>query len=491
MTHSTFNTTSTIFLIALSIVISSCTEDDSFGGNDNAIGFSIPAQTLTRSGTMVSESTGDDMMLVSNDGKDTLVMSLSVTDNSETPQPEQTFLTRGARINTSRLFDMCNANIGVQSFFRGEKFFGSYLSYSFGTTWTTPMTYYWPSQTEALDFWAWAPKTLPEGGGTMSVAKFGDGNHSLSFDYWLPSPDESQQNDAERQPDIILAHTQASARTFGGAVPFVFDHPLSAVRFKVIQSSDFFITTVSLDGVKTKGHCLYQPDSTDIFVWSDVRDAQSFTQAFNTSITETEGHTAQEIGTEEATFLFIPQELNGTDQTVTFEFIKDGDTHPSSATAMLPAMTWEAGKVYTYTVELFNGDVSVEVSEDFTDPNVKKDVRLHNTGTANAHVRTAVIANWLDANGNILSTCDFTTSGTLSGLNTTDWIRLSDGFFYYRKALRAGAFTKIPLFTSYTPPSPPEPGSHFEMTIIAQAVEWKKAEASWSLTIGTLDPTLE
>ena len=96
----------------------------------------------------------------------------------------------------------------------------------------------------------------------------------------------------------------------------------------------------------------------------------------------------------------------------------------------------------------------------------KSGVKFKNTRNVNEYIRAAVVANWFDANGNVVAAWDKTRDGDITlGSGWTE-----NGGFYHTAAVAAGQETSV-LFSSFTKPtSAPVTGAHFEMTILVQAV---------------------
>ena len=122
--------------------------------------------------------------------------------------------------------------------------------------------------------------------------------------------------------------------------------------------------------------------------------------------------------------------------------------------------------------------VGNEVDEDF-DKEVKKNVRVKNTGSTSVYIRVAVVGNWCDASGNVVSAWEDDID-----YNTTDWVKGSDGFWYYKYAVKPdddksetdnSPFTNN-LFTKYDP-EPCGTDTHLELQIISQAIQSEPDEA--------------
>ena len=83
------------------------------------------------------------------------------------------------------------------------------------------------------------------------------------------------------------------------------------------------------------------------------------------------------------------------------------------------------------------GKVSCQVEEKFEGNNVKTEAVVKNTGNVPAYIRVAVVANTIDAQGNI------TGMKTLPDgwLNTENWAEGDGGFYYYKGVVQPGDVT--------------------------------------------------
>ena len=133
-------------------------------------------------------------------------------------------------------------------------------------------------------------------------------------------------------------------------------------------------------------------------------------------------------------------------------------------------MEWKAGELRTYTIKV--DDVNVSITDQFT-TSTKNNVVITNTGATEAYIRAAIIGQWVDPSGNpVFGYTDFKTGdesgqpatipswyqdytsggtyyGTFKDLPGDDWVKGSDGYYYYTEPVASGA-TTTPLFTSYT-----------------------------------------
>lgn len=103
----------------------------------------------------------------------------------------------------------------------------------------------------------------------------------------------------------------------------------------------------------------------------------------------------------------------------------------------------------------------------------KSDVVITNTGNTSGYIRAAIVANWVKELGEetvIVKGCDPTTEGTLTNPGS-NWIKGTDGYYYYKYGVDGGMATKQALFGSYKAAAPTIDGAILQMTIHAQIVK--------------------
>lgn len=121
------------------------------------------------------------------------------------------------------------------------------------------------------------------------------------------------------------------------------------------------------------------------------------------------------------------------------------------------------------------GEVSCAVIEDISDGATKKNVKIENTGNIDAYIRAAVVANWVDADGNVYGKAvpaagtDYTIT-----CNTTEWTKGLDGYYYCKSPVSCDEDNNdSPVLInscvkgSTTPPT----GYDLQVTILAEAIQ--------------------
>ena len=133
--------------------------------------------------------------------------------------------------------------------------------------------------------------------------------------------------------------------------------------------------------------------------------------------------------------------------------------------------------------------VTPGIDENF-DGSVKNDVKITNTGDIPAYIRVKVVVTWKDAQGNVYGAApkagtDY--NWTIPANN--DWVKGSDGFYYYTKPVPAGEKTSI-LLTDCKPVDGKAPaGYSLSVDIHAQAIQAEPTTAvtsAWKVvTVGS------
>ena len=372
-------------------------------------------------------------------------------------------------------------NVRVAAFRDRGEYIPSQLLYSpsdDNALWHTSESYFWP-ESGSLDFWAWAPATLD--------VTFDDAHSSLSFGFSLPAPDSERKQDALGQQDVVLARIAADRASYGGAVPLNFSHPLSSIVFRAGAMRDGIIRSISLRNVVGMGECTF--DGAD-FVWSADGDPLTFTQVFDIPVSASladQPVTMDGATNGERTFLMIPQTLRND---AALDIVFDDGVSVRTYSHSLAGGVWKAGTSHTYTISL-SSDTSEGITvEEIFGGYTKNYVAIRNNSDRSVYIRAMIEANWVDADGCIVAPCDIRDDGIILDFNVFSvggrWSFHSDGFYYYKKAVRPGHKT-FELFTSYIPGRVPVPGSHLEMTVAAQAVEYdvykKSAVEAWGSDI--------
>ena len=127
-------------------------------------------------------------------------------------------------------------------------------------------------------------------------------------------------------------------------------------------------------------------------------------------------------------------------------------------------------------------NVSCKVTQDRdTDGSI---VQVKNTGTISAYIRAAVVANWIDADGNIAASVPKGYSYDLT-YSSGSWAQGTDGFFYYLLPVAPGASTEGNLLTC-TVTCPETPEYTLSVEVLAEAIQSTPASAvneAWNVKV--------
>lgn len=238
------------------------------------------------------------------------------------------------------------------------KFTNAISSYNNGI-WVLDPTAKWFSG-ETLDFYAMAAPSTTNGG--VSNFAVNAASKQVTFDYTLPNFYPADQ------PDLMVGYysgpgvegTQAGVRV----APLTFYHPLSAIRLKAgdIADAGWSINTISISNVYHKGSCVIDVanlgTSTNAVTWTidtDYRptmpgdspegiNTNIVGEEFTTAVTPVQGTIIG--GSQESTFMVIPQTLNST---LSILFNTDEDTDKTYR-VNLEDIELKPGKIYDITV---------------------------------------------------------------------------------------------------------------------------------------------
>lgn len=464
-----------------------CQEDAESPSNVNsqdAIAFRLGEEDISEPCSAIGETRS--FMLLSEDVQDTLLVSRSVSMSRCEDLVKGS--TRGVPVTTDNLVANYDGNVGIAAYYPespyNEYIPASKLKHDSGNIWKImdgESSKEYPWVVGDLQFWAWAPKTLEP---TIVGPK-------ATFTYSMPAPGGTGA-DAEAMTDILLTDTRANSRTEEGYAPLHLKHALSALRFQIGKTNACTIKSITLKNLYSEANCTYTSGETEPFSWTGFSSEKTndYTQLFGDAVQEylIDDDNVQSIGTPAKTFMVIPQTSND-DHAITLEVVYclTGNTSDVILSTVLTAdvSNWKAGYTYTYTLSITNG-LDIEI-DDKVEGSVKSNLEIKNVGGLPAYIRVLLTGDWVDPDDNNAIVCawskDDATVGTFEGMNTDDWILGTDGFYYYKHILPAGA--TIPadkaLFTSYTvsnKPSALAENTELEFNVVSQAVVAENGKAS-------------
>lgn len=111
-------------------------------------------------------------------------------------------------------------------------------------------------------------------------------------------------------------------------------------------------------------------------------------------------------------------------------------------------------------------------------------VQVKNTGTISAYIRAAVVANWMDVDGNIAASVPEGYSYDLT-CSSGSWVQGNDGFSYYLLPVAPGASTEGSLLTC-TVTCPEAPEYTLSVEVLTEAIQSTPASAvneAWNVAV--------
>lgn len=528
-------------LLLFVVAVASCRYNElepapgvSSGGNkgDGQISFVLgnthSEEMVTKGGTLESEQTVRELLTVTD--TDSLFLVASVVDNNDQVFHASSPVTKGETVTSDNIGEFY-----VTAFIRPEdaspqmKYFNNVMlsdedKSSQGDVTLYTIDYYWPKG--RLDFFAsnfrvnkastsldpldevtanpgWTT-TKSSSSFTTPVDFYGydqAGECVAKFGYSLPKPDLSNKNDAQNQPDYVVAISDRMTEDAnGGVVPLNFAHCFTAVVFKI--GDDFLspegrqVKQVEIVGVPSIGECTYRISNTGgiAFDWNtEGAHLETYRQVIATQGNDTNVDNKEPVNDGALTFMLIPHMIDE-DALVRITFGMHTGHESAHETVvekkivdLFPGIVekkWLAGKKYIYTIAS-EEKVDVTVEDKFISAKVKGNLQITNKGTVPAYARAMIVGWWENESGAVVAPwneSDGTFTGKGWGGNNSDWTVGEDGFYYYKNPLGTDESTSK-LFDTYTlKAAPPTAGARLILTIVTQGVAHYRVADAWPVT---------
>lgn len=273
-------------------------------------------------------------------------LTSEVTEGFPTDTP--TF-TRGTQITDADGM----SSFGVTAFLGSQKYMDHVEIKKTADSWKPQTDYFWLNG-KSLDFYAWYPYNSAEGSNGIPAGMTLNQEDFSSISYTVPT-------DVSKQEDLMFAvKKNASEPADGNATSLDFKHSLAAVKFVVGDlPTGTKVTSVALKGVKYKGDLAVTAGNNGEaqFAWSNLaNETRDFTQATDKEVKENDADNA--ITKADQTFFMMPQTLP--DDAIVEVVVENQKGERATLTGALQDATaaegaknkWEAGKTYTYTINL-------------------------------------------------------------------------------------------------------------------------------------------
>ena len=391
-------------------------------------------------------------------------------------------------------------------------------TYSYDYTKGQKVNLSWPESGKLLYF-IQAPYDTTS---ALSPEFYSDG--SIEFDYTDPTDPTTVGgrstivNGASKQTDILFTSKTISKPDNGSLEcqeNILMYHALTAVKFKVGNddvTTETEINKVTFKSIKANGHCIISPDYTKkssvCSDWSKKhsKDADlvvDYSQSFSgkTDYTKENSDFADSFYANKTAeknlvnaanggevMLMVPQTLSDVEVVVDFSLYAS-NPHVllgNYSRSVKLSSIWKAGELHTYTLTV--NKVAVSVTDEMTpDLTQKKNLSMTNTGNVVEYLRATFALAWYYGDGNdAICVAAYQGDGGFIGFSSI-WIKGSDGFYYYPYPILPGKATNYDLFDKYNAPvvsqHGPFPGSHLEMNILVQGVQYDEAQekvgAAW------------
>ncbi len=460
-------------ILVLVLSLFSCQKEEVAPNNTkkDSITFSISGNTGGGQSYSVStRAAGEPLVLVSEDGTDSLVFQLTVTD---------TVQTKGTSVTTDNLAELCADNLAIMAYYQNVKFIDDVLVFENDGSARTSTASYWPTAEDAkVDFWSFHPKDIA-GSNNITISNDADSPY-FSFHYNQENENTGILADVTDQHDLFMSYTRQGKDE--GSVELSFIHALSAIKFAAGKTLSGKIENIQISNIHAKGTLTYTPNGVTKLEWELDDETSTLNQDFAEVIDENlSGDFAQSITKEieKTTFMLIPQSLEG--KVLTIKYRKEGETEARTYNVNMPAGKWEPGKAYTYNLTLMDG---LGIDIDIIDG-----AKIKNTHNKPCYIRAMILGNWVDEEGNIAAIFNpdeinlKITSGNSNYRLNANWetywfYDAATDIYYYKKPLLKSESTAANLFDQFTNPKPNTEGLKLDFTVLVQAVEAETAKTS-------------
>lgn len=324
---------------------------------------------------------------------------------------------------------------------------------------------------EVKTFFAYAN---PTGSEVPEITKDGDGYaDGMTLAHTVPAA-------ASAQTDFLLGYYSGTGSTGTpakqtGMAAIRFYHPMTAVIFRLGTITGLgSINSISINGVFESGVATMNiekiaddeatPDT--YFTWAPTGEDFT-TKTVSQDISSLPTAAGQPMIGEP--FVLIPQTFSSDSQAYIAIAATTLSGKDINLYLRLAGENWKAGYTNTYIIGYDGGNISVQAKYSVSSGSITGLV-AKNSGNADAYIRAAIVTNWVDESGKVLQTV----VPAFPIPEGSSWsAKLSDGFYYYTKGVKAGKATEGKLFESYSAPDgKPEGADHLEFKVIVQGISF-------------------
>lgn len=131
-------------------------------------------------------------------------------------------------------------------------------------------------------------------------------------------------------------------------------------------------------------------------------------------------------------------------------------------------LAWMTAQSDTVKNTFTPAEVTTKIEETISGTS-KSGITVKNTGDVEAYVRAAIAMAWVDASGKPVGSS--TALPTLPN-PSNDWVKGSDGIYYYTQPVAPGDTTATAIFTTaITEPTDKPANCHLQVTVLAEAIQ--------------------
>ena len=148
-------------------------------------------------------------------------------------------------------------------------------------------------------------------------------------------------------------------------------------------------------------------------------------------------------------------------------------------------LAWLATSSNDVTNTFAPGVTKIEIEEDF-DGRTKKNVYVTNKGNIPVYIRANLVFTWKDSAGNIIEKPADAVLNVSYG--NGDWVKGSDGFWYYTKPVAADDGKTTNLIDRATIKFPEGKGYKMDLEVMAQSIQAEPKDAvegAWRVTVNS------
>ncbi len=295
-----------------------------------------------------------------------------------------------------------------------QRYYMENVSVTRANSWAPLKEYLWPGQ-GSLHINAYSPYcAAPDAASGITALPDGDPSTTPTIDYAVPA-------DVADQVDLMWATPRDAAAS---PCALTFNHALAAVKFVAgNEMTPCTIKSITISGLAGQGTLDLESGA-----WSAVTGNEIYAADVNKDLAAASGSqyvaAGEEITDDAHTFMLMPQTF-GDDATVSM-VIASGESEIEFK-ASLSGQTWVSGKTYIYhlsanpAVDRFELTVDSPISFNYPGGSSTFSVKSIRRSEGGSETEIPWTAEFVDADGNVISTPSWITSMSMQGDGSGDY----------------------------------------------------------------------